>query len=1154
MFSRLELTVISIAYLLVLFGIAYYGDRFMGAYSRRSKPVIVGLCLATSFTAWTFYGASAQALEQGWYIPPTIVGTVGMIAFGVPLLKRLIRLGKQQRSTSIAGFLSSQYGNSRVVALLITAVTLLGLMPYLAIQLKAIAMSFDVLSGGVGSAAVSQDNTSIWADTPLAVALLMAAFSIIFGTRHVDLTEHHNGLMLAVAFECLVKLISLCAVGYFVGYQLFGGSIDLFQSALADPKIQQILTAQKVEGYGAGVVLGMVVFLSLPRFFHILVVESNSPEDANTAQWVFPLYATILAFFLLLIIIAGVVLLQGPANDSEMYFLSIPMAEGRAGLSLLAFIGGLSAATSMIIVSTITLSTMICNDMVVPLLLRQKSFYLQTSGVGSTLLNIRRVVIVIILLLAYAFYRLIGAYTNLGVMGLLSLSLMAQFSPTLLSALYWPGRHPKGAIAGIATGSVVWGYTLLLPAIVQAGWLSSDILNHGPLGIQWLRPETLFGFDQLDPLTNAVLWSLGLNTAVFVLVSVCCSKRDPALEDSGNHRLTNASLLDLATRFLGENQAKLALQRHYNRRDTGYAPLDLADSETVAFTESLLAGIIGPSSAKQIVQLTQSQQTDAPAATETLLEEASQVLKFSRELLQASIDNMNQGIAVIDTNQQLVVWNQQFVQMFDLPETLFYVGSPMEDLVRQSTRRETADEGAVERNIKDQLTRFSLAKAFVHHRELSNGRHIEVRGEPIPDKGYVITYTDITDYQRMVDALKESNETLEQRVEQRTEQLTQSNQQLAQAKTQAEAANQSKTRFLAAASHDLAQPLNAAKLFVTALQQQNLPDDPKDLVEHLADSLHNAESLIRDLFDIAKIDAGIVKKYTSNFPLDQVLDSLSKDFAVLAHEREIGFRSHSCGLTVHTDRKLLRRILQNLLSNALRYTPSGRVVIGCRRLKDAVRIEVWDTGVGIPKDDIKDIFTEFKRFSRPGQDEGMGLGLATVHRLCLLLELPIEVESKPGSGSVFRVTVPRASTLCVQSAATPQISQPQESAQTETLSVLCIDNDRAILKGMEAMVSNWGYQVICCTGLAQARQQLTQCPDAILADYHLDDQQNGIDAVQQLRADWQRDVPCVIISADQTDTVKARSKERGFLFQQKPIKPHALRAALSRFAAQGRHH
>lgn len=1157
MISTLNLSIISLVYFLLLFAIAYYGDKFSAQYLRQNKPIIVAFCLPIFFTAWSIYGTPIQALKKGWFIPPTTIGAILIVTFAIPLIKQLIKLAKQQRSTSIAGFISGRYQNSKLVALVITSVVMLGMLPYLALQLDAISTSFDLFSSQSTHHVAMVENRPIWQDTTFAVTLLMALFSMIFGTRHVDLTEHHNGLMLAVAFESIVKLVSVIAVGYFIGYQLFDGPSDMLTQALNNEKIQQVLALPTSNDYGTAILLGMAAVLCLPWLFHLLVVESNDHNDANTAQWVFPIYAVVISFFLLLIFIGGVLFFQDQSMDSEMVFLAIPMQENATSLALIAYLGGLSAATSMVIVATITLSTMISNDMIMPVILRQKNFYLQLSSIGNSLLVIRRWAIAIVLFMAYWFYRLVGASGNLGAMGLVSITLIVQLLPALIGALYWQKRHKHGVVVGILLGTLFWGYCLLTPSLVKAGWITTDFLTAGPWSLYWLRPQALFGFDSLQPLTHGVLWSLGVNIFAFIIVSLYFTKQTVkhTVQYEGE-RLSNASLLHVAVRFLGEEQAKLALLGHCNQHNQDFSPNTIASKETVLYAESLLAGIIGPSSAKHIINLTRQQAPDASNDTEQLLQKASDVLKFSRELLQASIDNMSQGITVIDNNQRLVAWNKRCIELFNYPQNLFYVGSPIQNLVRHNAINEVLDEDEINQRINEQISQYSQRKSFIYKRSLPNGAVIEVRGEPIPNKGYVITYTDISQYQQMVNALQESNEHLEHRVAERTNELTQINKKLGSAKMQAEAANVSKTQFLAAASHDLAQPLNAARLFTTSLQHLELAGDPSYLIDHLSDSLQNAESLIKELFDIAKIDAGVLKKVIIHFPVEQVLSSLTQDFSLLMQEKQLTMRTHTSKQIVQTDRKLLRRILQNLLANALRYTQEGRVVLGCRRLNNAISIEVWDTGIGIAKQDINDIFIEFKRINHRGFEEGSGLGLATVQRLCLLLDLSLEVTSEVGRGSVFKVIVPLGNKSAIEKLISPPHGTMKKIPQKKKLSILCIDNDEKILIGMKSLLSKWQHKVVCASHYLAATEHFLahNRPDLILVDYHLDEGETGLALVNKLFDYWQQTIPCIVISANPGETVKTASRNAGFLFLQKPIKPHVLRAALSRITSIKNYH
>lgn len=1155
MFDKVEIYLISISYTLVLFLIAYVGDKYASVYSRRFRPIILSLCLGIYFTAWTFYGTIGQAITKGWFIPPTFIGSIIVIAFCLPFIKKFIAVGKKYNSSSIADFISSHYGKSQSLAVLVTLVAIAALIPYFSLQLKAVSMTFDVLTSADAEPQFgSITQASIWNDTAFYVALIMAAFAIMFGTRHIDSKEHHDGLMLAIAFESVVKLLSFCAIGYYAGYYLNDGLMDLLLEAASNPNIQQRIDNQDSSGYVAAVVLGMAMVVCLPRLFHVLVVESNGPEDAETAQWVFPLYTIILIFFTLLLALSGLLFSGNSEGSHEFVFLALPVATENPKLSLLAYIGGLSAATSMVIIATITLATMICNDIVVPLLFRYRLWGVhQRANITGSLLLIRRITILVILQLAYFYCRTLANYSALGSIGLISLSLIAQLLPAIVGALYWPRGHKYGVFIGLALGFILWFYTMLLPTMIRAGWpLLESVLTEGLFGLGWLRPEALFNV-HLDKLSNGVLWSLTLNTTFYIAVSLYCNRlsKDAHEQKSKNETLTITTLQKLTARFIGADQARLAILQYQEKHVLPYS--DKADKGLIEYVETLLTGFIGAVSARRILELARKETNDNDAYSEILILETSQVSRFSRELLQTSIDSMRQGISVVDQSMQLVAWNKRYMKMFQYPTGMVHIGSRVDDLIRHNIAHHVDDPIEVERLVSESLESLSDGRAYVLEYTHPTGLVLEVQGNPMPEGGFVITYTDISEYTEVVNQLQTANETLEQRVSERTKELSDKNTQLQQAKSEADAANQNKTHFLAAASHDLLQPINASRLFLTALQQRQKSAEQKFLLDHLASSQNSAETLIHELLEIAKVDAGAVHSNPSDFSVDTLLASLANDFEIIAQEKHLTFKYHFCSQVICTDNLLLHRILQNLLANAVRYTKQGRIVLGCRRKPDALIIEVWDTGVGIPEQYFGEIFTEFSRLNSRAQDRGFGLGLATVQRLSKLLDHPIQVKSEVGLGSVFRVTVPLGK-RAIRVVSTGENSLGGTDTKLANANILCIDNEQSILTGMDAMISNWGSKVDCHLSGDAAKNHIAQNtpPDVILADYHLDEGTTGISVVLQLRQYWGSNIPCIIISADRTDTVLAESKLHNFLFMQKPLKPTQLRNHLNKLLEEPR--
>jgi signal transduction histidine kinase len=518
-------------------------------------------------------------------------------------------------------------------------------------------------------------------------------------------------------------------------------------------------------------------------------------------------------------------------------------------------------------------------------------------------------------------------------------------------------------------------------------------------------------------------------------------------------------------------------------------------------------------------------------------------------LLQGAIENITQGISVVDQSLRLVAWNPRYIELFDYPEGLVYLGRPIAEIIRFNAERGLLGGGAVEEHVNKRLHWMRQGTAHSSERTFPNGRVIELIGNPMPGGGFVMSFTDITEFREAERALKAANEGLEQRVAERTHELSQLNQALGEAKAHAEAANQSKTRFLAAVSHDLMQPLNAARLFSAALSHQHdgLPRETQELVRHLDSSLHSAEDLISDLLDISRLENGRITPARSPFALNSLFDTLGAEFKVLASEQGIDFRLRGSQLRVDSDIKLLRRVLQNFLTNAFRYA-KGRVLLGVRREGGQLRLEVWDRGPGIPEDKRKVIFEEFKRLDshQTRAEKGLGLGLAIADGLCRVLDHPLQVRSWTGRGSVFSVSVPLARTAL---AAPPRVDGQELNGQPLTGSqVICIDNEDSILTGMHSLLSRWGCQVWTARNRLECEHLLSEDvrPQLALVDYHLDEGETGTELMAWLRSELGEPLPGVVISADGRPELIAAVHAAGLDYLAKPVKPAALRALLSR--------
>ncbi|OEY67837.1 PAS domain-containing hybrid sensor histidine kinase/response regulator [Marinobacter sp. X15-166B] len=1162
MLSVWLLVLISITYISLLFVIAWAGDKHPGLYKKRvARTHIYALSLAVYFTSWTFYGAVGRATQEGLGFLSVYLGPLLVFVFGAPLIRRIIYISKRNNSTSIADFIASRYGKSQSLAALVAVVALIGSVPYIALQLKAIAMGFSMLA----DADTIPGTQAAWKDSAWYITLVLAVFSVLFGTRHLESTEHHRGMIQAIAFESLVKLIAFIAVGLFVGYGLYNGFGDLVNTVRAADLVGTLTTDTfNTTAFVTQTLVAMLAIICLPRQFHVMVVENTDHRDFETARWAMPAYLIIASAFVLPIAAAGLLLPGGVPGNPDTLILNLPILAGQTWLAVLAFLGGGSAAAAMVIVCSVAIATMVSNEIIMPALLRFfRPRMNRRDDLSYLLLGIRRVAIVVILLIAYGFYQLAEKDYSLTAFGLLSFAAVAQFGPALVGGILWRRGNHTGAIWGLMIGSLLWVYTLLLPAMATAGWFDSGFIETGLWGISWTRPTALFGL-QLDTVSHGIIWSLGLNTLIYIGLSMLTRQRvrekiqiasffhdpQPRIEtpqqQAWERQVLTADLQALAERFMGEERAE-AVFRNYERRNAiRLTPQRPASSHLMKFTERQLASVIGASTARVVLESTLTGRDMQIEDVVSIVDEASQAMTFSRELLQSAIENISLGVSVMNLRQELVAWNQNYLDLFSYPKEFVRVGRSMSDLMRFNLTSANLPARKIDEMIEDHLNAMRAGKPMSYERHRPDGTVIKTEGSPIPGGGYVITFQDVTSMRRTEQALKETNTYLEQRVKERTQELQVINEQMLKATSIAEQANQSKTRFLASASHDLLQPLNAARLFTSALSVKAQDTDMQELVSHIDSSLGAAEEIISTLLDISKLDAGALEPQITRFPVNDMFRSLATDFSAIAQDQRLHLTVVSCSAWIESDMQMLRRVLQNLLSNAIRYTDQGRVLLGCRRLKGALRIEVWDTGRGIPKDQLTHIFEEFRRLHQ-GDSKGLGLGLAIVDRISGMLGHAVSVNSHQGRGSVFGITVPMAP------AETPPTVHGEPSPSKRSVSslkgrnVLCIDNDDHILQGMVALLSNWQCQVSTANSLEDALQVLAgQTPDIILADYQLDEDKNGLDAMDAIRAARQQDIPGILITGYLDPSVKEDALVRGYQVLYKPVKPAALRALVNK--------
>jgi Na+/proline symporter/nitrogen-specific signal transduction histidine kinase len=664
-------------YLCLLFAIAYWGDKRADAgRSVVANPYIYALSIAVYCTAWTFYGSVGRAAASGIDFLPIYLGPTLIAILWWQLLRKILRISKSNRITSIADFVASRYGKSQVLGGLVTVIAVVVITPYIALQLKGVSASYHVLSQYPQIVLPGdQASASIFGDTALYVAALMAAFAMLYGTRHIEATERHDGMVAAIAFESIVKLLAFLAVGLFVTWFMFDGLADIFARGAARPDIAPLFTSVGSTGYGGWVtltLLSMAAILFLPRQFQVMVVENVNERHLDKAVWLFPLYLFLINLFVLPLAIAGLLSFERGAVDPDTFVLTLPMLAENRWLALFVFIGGLSAATGMVIVETIALSTMVCNDLVMPILLRLPWLRLTERGdLTRLLIAIRRASIVFILFLGYLYFHFIGGSYALVAIGLLSFAAVAQFAPAIIGGVYWRGGTRAGALAGLSLGFAVWVYTLLLPSFVRSGWLPAALLSDGPWGIALLKPYELFGLAGFDPLSHALFWSMAVNIGGYVAVSLL-TRQSPTeriqatrfveafqqtASSEGERRWRGqASYRDLhalVARFIGPQRAERAFAQYAADRGLNLARLAVANAELIQFTERLLAGAIGAASARVMVASAVKGENVGVDEVLAILDEASQVIEYSRQVEQKSLELERASAELRAANERL---------------------------------------------------------------------------------------------------------------------------------------------------------------------------------------------------------------------------------------------------------------------------------------------------------------------------------------------------------------------------------------------------------------------------------------------------------------------------------------------------------------------
>jgi signal transduction histidine kinase len=809
---------------------------------------------------------------------------------------------------------------------------------------------------------------------------------------------------------------------------------------------------------------------------------------------------------------------------------------------------------------------MVSNDIVVPLVLQRSGASREGKDFGYFLLRVRRLAIFAIMAMAYFYYRALGN-TQLAAIGLLSFAAIAQLAPSFFGGLFWRRATARGAMAGMLVGFAVWIYTLFLPSFLDSNTAGLMLLQHGPFGIEALRPQALLGAD-LPPLLHGVLWSLSLNLLTYVVLSLARQPSSIELVQADlfvpnaltpiaptlrrwRSTVTVQDIQTTVAQYLGPDRARHSFEAFAAAHHARLEPSAPADFELLQHAEHLIASSIGAASSRLVMSLLLRKRTVSAKAALKLLDDSYAALHFNREILQTALNHVRQGLAVFDADLQLICSNRQFSEILGLPPHLVQLGIPLREILEFMGAVGPPDLGEREALLERRLAAYTTEGEPYLERLADRHMVIEMRSNRMPGGGLVITFSDVTPSFEAAEALERANATLEKRVRDRTEELTRLNTELALAKSTAEDANISKTRFLAAASHDILQPLNAARLYVTSLVERQNGGEDSRLVENIDDSLEAIEEILGALLDISRLDAGAMTPSITSFNIGDLMRSLEIEFAPSARAKGLELTFVPCSLPVESDRALLRRLLQNFISNAIKYTPHGRVLVGCRRDGQTLKICVYDTGVGIPIIKRGEIFKEFHRLEQGARiARGLGLGLSIVERLARVLNHRIAINANPGGGSVFSVTVPTAKAVNYTAAvtsATPLSRTPMSGAL-----IVCIENDAAILDGMRTLLTAWDAEVIAVSDPEAAIEAIEAAGGRVtglLVDYHLD-RGNGVAAIRDIRRRFGENIPAILITADRSPHVRAAAREETIAVLNKPVKPASLRALIGQWRSR----
>jgi PAS domain S-box-containing protein len=972
------LVAVLLAYLVFLFLVAAVAERFgRRLLAPRLRTLTYVLAISVYCTAWTFYGSVGLAANRGLEFLTIYLGPALIALMWPTVLRKLVRVAKEQRITTISDFIASRYGKSASLGTLVAALVVCGMIPYIALQLKAVSVTFQMM--------IREHSVLSGFDPALLVAGTLALFGILFGARNLDFTRQQTGLMTAVAVESIVKLIAFLLVGAFVTWGLFDGFTALFSRIVEHREWSTLITlgdapAASYDRWAAMLLISMVAVMLLPRQFHVLVVQNPDERDVHTAAWAFPLYLLAINVFVLPIAFAGL-LTFGSQTAADSFILALPLHAGAELVAVIVFLGGFSAATAMIVVDSLALSKMISNDIVLPVILRRRHLEVYWLGLASTRLGI-----LVVVTLGYLWAHLERGQFLLVEMGLLSFIAVTQCAPAVLLGLYWRRGNRKGALSGISLGFALWFYTLIVPALVKEGVLPVSVVDQGPFGLGWLRPTALLGLDGLDPLSHGVFWSLFVNLGAYLLVSLTTTQdadeRGQAAAFVGGAAVEPARTPAILS--VPEMERLLHLYVPAREADAilhellgGKAPRELSLPDLLDMRirlERVLAASLGAAAARYIIEdrFTISKQ-EAGQLVESF-QAMQRSLRQSEQLLASVVESVDDCIFTTDVEGRLITINRAGQRLLGLGPS---AGQSYLVVLDETDRRRVGPaiqravaEGRPWRGNVTGLTR-SLQRFPAH---LGIACVFDAQRRVL---GTVGVLRDLTE-----------QVATEQRLIQR-EKLA------------------SLGEMAAGVAHEIRNPLGGIKMATRLLSSAEFSSGriPQEMAQSVLSGIAEIETIIADLLDYARE----TRLDRQDYPLSLILTPLVT--AAAAEGQSRGVQVAATGLSdeiiASVDGPRLRQVFTNVMKNALEATerhPQGRVAVRLYERQATAVVEVADNGVGIGPEQRDKIFLPFFT-TKP---TGTGLGMAIVKKIMDLHGGEIEIDSRPGQGTTIRLIIPRA--------------------------------------------------------------------------------------------------------------------------------------------------